>query len=148
MNKVFLVGNLVKDVEIKEVGENTKGSFRLAVNGIKDKTLFFDCTCWNKTADFMRGYTNKGAKVYVEGAIDIYQKKNEDGSFAGEKYFINVVSVEIISKPNATKNEDRINESEKNFTQKVSQNQNTKQEDKQNSFSSVEQQVEDDDLPF
>ena len=148
MNKVFLVGNLVKDVEIKEVGENTKGSFRLAVNGIKDKTLFFDCTCWNKTAEFMRGYTNKGTKVYVEGAIDIYQKTKEDGSFAGEKYFINVVSVEIISKPNAAKNEDRINESEKNFTQKVSQNQNTKQEDKQNSFSSVEQQVEDDDLPF
>lgn len=148
MNKVFLVGNLVKDVEIKEAGENTKGSFRLAVNGIKGDTLFFDCTCWNKTADFMSQYTNKGAKIYVEGAINVYQKKNEDGSFAGEKYFINVVSVEIFSKPNATKSEDRIEESEKNFTQKVSQKQYSKQEDKQNSFSSIEDKVDDEDLPF
>ena len=76
MNKVMLVGRIANDLELKELDENTKViNFSLAVNrGFKNKdgekeVDFINCTIWNKIAENMKEYTNKGDLVGVEGRL-------------------------------------------------------------------------------
>ncbi len=138
MNKVILIGNLTKDVTINEYGENTKCSFRIAVNSAKDKTDYFDCVCWNQSAKFMQAYCVKGSKVGVEGRLAVFTKQNNEG-YNTERYYVECNNVELLMKATATTNAD-INNAENNFNQKVSQNTNTTQ--KQNTY------IIDDDEPF
>lgn len=139
MNKVILIGNLTKDVTIKEYGENTKCSFRIAVNNTKEKTDYFDCVCWNQSAKFMQAYCVKGSKVGVEGRLASFTKQNDEGHNT-ERYYVECNNVELLMKATATTNTD-VNNAENNFNQKVSQNVNTTQ----NQNTDI---IEDDEVPF
>ena len=138
MNKVILIGNLVKDVELNNYSNSVKSNFRIAVNKNKDTTLFFDCVAWNQTATFMAQYCAKGSKVAVEGELDIFKSQKQDGT-TSERYYVNCIKVELLQKSTAVTNTD-IDNAEKNFNQKVSQNVNTNQ--------ITNNDVIDDDLPF
>ena len=76
MNKVMLVGRIANDLELKELDKDTKViNFSLAVNrGFKNKdgekeVDFINCSIWNKIAENMKEYTNKGDLVGVEGRL-------------------------------------------------------------------------------
>lgn len=81
MNRVFLMGNLTRDVEIRHLANNTAvGSFGLAVtrrymsNGEKkEETAFVDCTAWGKTAEIMAQHLHKGSKAMIEGRLKLDQ---------------------------------------------------------------------------
>jgi len=88
MNTVNLIGNLTKDIEIKN-SQNDKPYvlFTLAVRRDKETTDFIDCSAWNKTAEMMKEYCKKGEKIGVTGQLRVNVKKTED-SF---KKFVDVV---------------------------------------------------------
>lgn len=72
VNKVFLMGRLTSDVEIKTTaGGKNIAEFTLAVDkgGKDDGAFFFDVTAWEKLADLVSQYTKKGSKVLVEGIL-------------------------------------------------------------------------------
>lgn len=86
MNKVFLLGNLTRDPELKYT-PNGKAvtSFGLAINEkykqgeeMKEKVHFFDIKVWGNQAKNCVEYLNKGSKVLIEGKLD-YQAWETEG---------------------------------------------------------------------
>lgn len=75
-NVTVLIGNLTKDVELRQVGNGTSvARFTLAVqrqfknaNGEKE-TDFIQCQAWKKTAELLAQYCQKGSKIAVRGSI-------------------------------------------------------------------------------
>ncbi|HZW11442.1 MAG TPA: single-stranded DNA-binding protein [Phycisphaerales bacterium] len=92
-NKVLLMGNLTRDVEVRYTQSNTAiGKFGLAVNRRysvgegaareqREEVTFVDCEAWGRTAEVMSQYLRKGRPVFVEGRLrlDQWEDKN-DGS--------------------------------------------------------------------
>ena len=90
LNKVMLMGNLTRDVEVKHLsGDNAVGNFGMAVNrkfkgrdgDMREEVTFIDCEAWGRTAEVMGQYLAKGRPVFIEGRLklDTWQDKN-DGS--------------------------------------------------------------------
>ena len=81
MNKVMLLGNVCKDLELKTYGETSVVKFSLAVQRRfkKDETDFINCTVFGKTAEIMSKYCGKGSKIVVCGRIQTgsYEKEGQ-----------------------------------------------------------------------
>ena len=74
INSCVLMGRLTRDPEKRYTADNTPvTSFSIAVNRDKDRSDFFDCTAWRKTADFVSTYFAKGDMICIRGRI-----KNRD----------------------------------------------------------------------
>lgn len=70
MNKVILVGRLVKDLEVKDAKSGKKfASFALAIRMGEDKTEFVNCTAFDKQAELIAQYVKQGHFVCVAGYI-------------------------------------------------------------------------------
>ena len=84
MNKVFLSGNLTRDVEVRySQSGKAFAKMGIAVNRpyTKEKTVdFFNLTAFNKTAEFCGRYLRKGSRVLVEGTIQNSNYENKDGA--------------------------------------------------------------------
>jgi single-strand DNA-binding protein len=70
MNKVFLIGRLVREADLRYT-KNGKAVavFTIAVNRNKEQTDFIRITAFGKTAENTANYTSKGSLVAVEGTI-------------------------------------------------------------------------------
>ena len=82
-NHVTLVGNLVKNPEVKKVGKQSKTDFVLAVQRYlgKDKEEavdYFNVVSWGKLAEVCGSHLQKGIKVLVDGRIQIRTYKKDD----------------------------------------------------------------------
>lgn len=81
MNSVNIVGNLVRDPDLKYTQSSTAvAKFGLASNrkfGGKEETTFVDVECWGKTAELVGEHLSKGRKVGVTGRLktDSWQDK-------------------------------------------------------------------------
>ena len=78
VNKVIIVGNVVKDPELKELSNGAKKvEFTVAVNesykdkdgNVKKNTEYVSMSAWAKTAEFIAQYVKKGGLIYVEGKM-------------------------------------------------------------------------------
>ena len=70
MNKVFLIGRMTKDPELRYNAQGKAvATFTLAVNRNKEQTDFIRITAFGKTAENTANYTQKGSLVAVEGTI-------------------------------------------------------------------------------
>lgn len=83
MNKVILIGRLTKDPEIRYTQNNTPVcSFTLAVDRrfSKDKQAdFISCQAWQKTAEFISKYFQKGSMIAVVGRIQTRTWEDNEG---------------------------------------------------------------------
>ncbi|MDY2986116.1 MAG: single-stranded DNA-binding protein [Peptoniphilus sp.] len=93
MNNVNLIGRLVRDPDLKYTPSGTAvARFTLAVNRIlsKDKREeaernnqptadFISCTAWNKTAETIANYVNKGHRIGINGRIQTGKYDDKDG---------------------------------------------------------------------
>jgi single-strand DNA-binding protein len=86
MNQVTLIGNLCRDIEIKQTQSGSNMGFTaIAVQRDRknDKgeyeTDFFDLKLFNSQADFASNYLHKGSKVCVSGRIQIRDYVNKEG---------------------------------------------------------------------
>ena len=86
MNKAFLIGNLTRDPETRDVNGKTVASFGIAVNRnytAQDGTRpvdFFNITVWGRSAENCAKFLAKGRKVCVVGAIQIRNYDAQDGT--------------------------------------------------------------------
>lgn len=72
MNKVFLIGRLTKDIELRYTASQTAvAKFTLAVGRKKDKdhSDFIGCIAYGKTAEIMERYVRKGHRIGIVGHI-------------------------------------------------------------------------------
>lgn len=99
LNVVALMGRLVADPQLRQTttGKNVV-SFRVAVDlGRKDANGqnladFFDVVAWNKTAEFVCKYFQKGSLIAIDGRLQSrnYQDKNGNNRTAIEILVNNV----------------------------------------------------------
>jgi single-strand DNA-binding protein len=86
MNKVFLIGNLTRDPEIRETPSGVSMCrFSIAVQRPysgqdgERQTDFFECTAWRGLGETIARYTKKGKKVAVSGSIQIRNYEDNQG---------------------------------------------------------------------
>ena len=89
VNKVFLMGNLTRDVQVKHTANNTAvANLGLAVNRryrnaggeMQEETTFVDCEAWGRTAETMGKYLAKGRPVFIEGRLRLNEWEDRDGN--------------------------------------------------------------------
>ena len=88
-NKLILMGNLTRDIDLKELPSGqTVGSFGIAVNrkyktkegNSGEEVSFVDCEVWGKTAEIMAQYLSRGRAVLLDGRIKMDQWEDKDGN--------------------------------------------------------------------
>lgn len=82
MNKIIIIGNLVRDPELRTTPSGVAVcTFTIAVNGRKpDDTQFFRITTWRQTAENCQRFLAKGRKVAVTGAVSLNTYTAKDGT--------------------------------------------------------------------
>lgn len=112
-NKVFLVGNLTKDPELRYTPQGTAVvTLRIAVNTpFKDKTgqlqkdtCFINVVVWAQMAEVCNQYLQKGRGVFVEGRLQSRSWQTNDGQ---NRSIIEVRAVRVQFMPRAVKEEQR-----------------------------------------
>ena len=82
-NRVILVGNLVRDPEIRYIASGTPVTkFTLAVNRRvkgQDEADFIDVVAWDKLAETCNTYLKKGSPCLVEGRLSIRSYEDKEG---------------------------------------------------------------------
>lgn len=138
MNKVILMGRLVRDPEVRySQGANPTAIARysLAVDRKfkqegQPTADFINCIAFGKLGEFAEKYLHKGVKIAVTGRIQTGSYKNKDG----QKVYTTDVVVE----------EQEFCESKSN---QQSQN-NDRPQDSSDGFMSIPDNLEDEGLPF
>ncbi len=87
-NKVIIVGNLTRDIELKyapsgtAIGSTGIASTRKFKGGdgqMKEEVLFVDITAFGRTAEVMNQYLRKGSKILVEGRLKLDSWTDQNG---------------------------------------------------------------------
>lgn len=96
MNKVFLIGRLTRDPELRYTSSNiATATFSLAVdrnftnqNGEREAD-FINIVVWRKQAENVKNYLTKGSQVAIDGRI---QTRSYDGQDGQKRYVTEVVA--------------------------------------------------------
>lgn len=108
MNKVFLVGRLTKDPELRHTSKGNVPvcTFTLAVdrkykaeNG--PQADFLPIVAWRNTAEFCSKYFGKGRKVIVFGRIETRSWDDNDGT----KHYVTEIIADDVDFADSKKNE-------------------------------------------
>lgn len=101
LNRVFLIGNLTKDPELRYTPQGTAvANLRMAVNRRwkdkngeqKDEACFITVVTWDKQAEVCNQYLRKGSPLFVEGRLQ--SRSWEDA--AGQKRSVIEVRAEKV----------------------------------------------------
>ena len=102
MNKVQMIGRLIKDPDVKTSGSgNSYINFTIAVNRkFKDasgqtQSDFFDCKAFKKTAEFIGQYFSKGERIGICGTLQTDTWQDNEGKNRKSVYIL-VDEVEFI----------------------------------------------------
>lgn len=107
MNSFNGIGRIVNNLELRTTSNNNSVcQFTIAINdgyGDKERTDFIDCVAWNKRAESICKYCDKGVKVAVEGKLqtDTYEKDGK--KIKTTKVLVN--EIQFIEKIKSTNNE-------------------------------------------
>ena len=106
MNKVYLIGNLTRDPEMRSTNTGIPVcNFSIAVNRRfknaqtgQQETDFFNIVAWRQLAELCSRYLVKGRKVAVFGSIQTRSYEAQDGS---KRTAFDIVAdeVEFLSSP-------------------------------------------------
>ena len=121
MNKVLLVGRLVKDLELRVTPSGmavTRYTLAVSQNYVdkngERKADFINCITWGRQAENLSKYCKKGSLISVEGRITNRSYDAQDGT---KKYVTEVVAENITFLSSNQQN----NSSSKNVTQTPTQ---------------------------
>ena len=132
MNKVLLIGNLTSEPQLRYTANNIPvASFTIAVNrnctkedGTKD-TDFINIIVWNKRAENVKNYLDKGSKVGISGRLQVRKYQNE----RGENRYVTEVVADEVEFLNSKKSEEKPVEVQNNQTLEEKVNSNKPYED-------------------
>ncbi|PWB38594.1 MAG: single-stranded DNA-binding protein [Parcubacteria group bacterium] len=102
LNKVMIIGNVVRDPELRTTpnGQNVS-SFSIATNLIwkgadgsrQEKAEFHNIVAWRRLADITAQYLKKGSKVYIEGRL---QTRSWDDPNGVKRYRTEIIADNMI----------------------------------------------------
>ena len=103
VNKVFLLGNVGKDPEVRSTGGGmavanfslaTSDRFQDAQGNWQDRTEWHNLVAFKRTAEIVRDYVKKGSKLYVEGKIQT--RSWDDKETGAKKYRTEIIVNEVV----------------------------------------------------
>jgi single-strand DNA-binding protein len=104
-NRVILMGNLTRDVELRYTQNNTAiGKIGIAVNRKyrtqsgedREETTFVDCEAWGRTAEVMSQYLSKGRPVLIEGRLRLDQWQDQQSGQNRSKLLVVVENFQFV----------------------------------------------------
>lgn len=121
LNEVYLIGNLTRDVDFKNLSSGSPvASLGLAVNRkykqgneMKEEVCFVDITVWGKQAESCAEYLSKGSSVLVKGRLNLRSWETDDGQ-KRSKLDVVAINVQFLSsqKPKSSGGETQPKETE------------------------------------
>lgn len=143
-NRVILVGNLTRDVELKytpngmaiaKFGLATNRSYKDNTTGeLKQEVMFIDITVFGRSAEIANQYLKKGRKVLVEGRLVLDQWVDS----SGQKRSKHSIVADKIQFMDPKESSDNVNQSYNTQPQQPVQ--------QQNNIPSID--IDDDEIPF
>jgi single-strand DNA-binding protein len=95
MKHIVIAGNIGKDAEVRNAGQNRVTGWTVAVDdgwGDNKTTIWFDCNWWGQRGEKVAQYITKGGKITVSGELS--KREHE-----GKTYLtVNVTDVTLQSK--------------------------------------------------
>jgi len=147
-NKVILIGNLTRDVELKYTPSGTAiAKFGLATNRTykdsvtgenKQETMFIDITIFGRSAEVVNQYLSKGRKVLIEGRLVLDQWVDSTGQ-KRSKHSIVAERVQFMDSK-ASGNDNQYNQTKPQEKPQMPQTQKT------NEIPSID--IDEEDIPF
>ena len=98
MNKVFLIGRLSRDPELRHTTSGTAvcqinvAISRPVTQGSEPQTDFINVVVWNKQAENVARYLSKGRQIAIEGRI---QTRNYDNNEGKRTYVTEVIASNV-----------------------------------------------------
>ena len=143
LNRVVLIGRLVRDPELRYTQSNIAVvTFTLAINRPfasanqqnENNADFISCTVWRKQAENVSKYVNKGSMVAVEGRLQSRDYMDEKNNV--RRYVTEVICDSVVFLDSKSQSSDN--------NQSISDNRtNSKKDEAENHIDIIE-----DDLPF
>jgi len=108
LNRVFLVGNLTRDPEIRYTsGGSAKCTFRLAVNRRyttaqgenRDETCYVDIDVWGRQAESCNNYLKRGAPALVEGRLRYDEWEDRESGQRRSRLLVHAERVQFLGRP-------------------------------------------------
>lgn len=106
LNKVFLIGNLTRDPELRVTPKGTAiCQFGIAVNrqfkdesgATRDETTFVDIEAWGKQGELVSKYLSKGSLAMVEGRLKFDQWEDKTSGQKRSKLKVVLDNVQFLS---------------------------------------------------
>ena len=107
-NKVIMVGNLTRDIEVKYLQSGTaiaksaiatNKRFKSQNGDQKEEVCFIDVTFWGRTAEIVNQYLRRGSKILVEGRLILDQWTDQNGQ-KRSKHSITVETMTMLGNKN------------------------------------------------
>ncbi|MEE2886914.1 MAG: single-stranded DNA-binding protein [Planctomycetota bacterium] len=104
-NKVILLGNLTRDVELRYTqGGLAVAKFGMAVNRrssnkdgeTRESTCFVDMTAFGKQAEVLDQYVGKGSQLFTEGRLDFSTWEDKNGGGKRSKLEVIVENFQFV----------------------------------------------------
>lgn len=131
MNKVILIGNLTKNIDLKYLTTGVAvGESSIAINQVYKKqdgtkvqdTCFIDIVMYGRSAEISNQYLKKGSKLCIEGKLNFQQWSDQNGN-KRSKHIVSVEKVEFLD----TKSDDNVQQATQSTMQQTSQDTNMQQ---------------------
>ena len=113
MNKVILVGNTTRAVELNHLPSGSAvAKTGLAVNRnwkdkmtgeAKQEVMFIDLVCYGKSAETLNIYVSKGSKLLIEGRLVFEQWEDQAGQ-KRSRHIVSIESFEFLDKKESEQN--------------------------------------------
>ena len=110
MNKVFLIGHLTRDIELRYSSAGlafgacaiaTTRKFTDANGSKQEETLFIDITFFGRYAEVANQYLHKGSKVMIEGRLRLESWQDKNTGQSRQKHSVIVENMQMLdNKPN------------------------------------------------
>jgi single-strand DNA-binding protein len=86
-NKVILMGNLTRDVQLKHTASQAVADISIAVNRKfktkdgqeREEVTYVDCECWGPRAEVIAKFFSKGKPIFIEGRLKLDSWEDKDG---------------------------------------------------------------------
>lgn len=138
-NKVVLVGNLTRDVEIRyaqsgsaigNVGIATNRKWKSQTGEQKEEVMFIDLTFFGRTAEIANQYLRKGSKVLIDGRLVLQQWTAQDGT----KRSKHAITVDVLQMLDSRADAQNPNYNNGHTAQPIPNSYGEQQQAKQNSY--------------
>ena len=147
MNKVILIGNLTKNIDLKYLTTGVAvGESSMAINQVYKKqdgtkvqdTCFIDIVMYGRSAEISNQYLKKGSKLCIEGKLNFQQWSDQYGN-KRSKHIVSVEKVEFLD----TKSDDNMQQATQSTMQQTPQDTNMQQTQTKANTNALAQKFED-----